>query len=73
LGIANVGKQVPARRHPGELRVAELDEARGGRAERGQERDRFDADVVLVDDLEKDQGQDERLGVVHDVGDRQQP
>ena len=58
---------------PGQRRVAQLDGARGEAAERGEEGDRLDADTEVLRDLDVDQRQDERLGVVDGVGDRQQP
>ncbi len=71
--IPPIPEDSTTRHHPGQLRVTELDEARRRSPERGEEGDRLDAHVELVDDLEKDQGQHERLRVVHEMGDRQQP
>ncbi len=66
-------QQPPSRDDPGQRGVAELDHARREAADRRQEGDRLDAHPELVDHLEVDQRQDDGLGVVHRVGDGQQP
>ena len=66
-------EQATPRHDPGQARVAQLDHPRGERAERRQEGDGLDPDPVLVDDREVDQRQQDRLGVVDRVGDRQEP
>ena len=63
----------PTRDPPGQRRVAQLDHPRREGADRGEDRDRLDADPVLVHDLEVDQGQDHRLGVIHGMSDAEQP
>ena len=69
---AAAAEQPAARDDPGQLRVAELDESRRQVADRRKERDRVDAHPVLVDQLQEDQRQDDRVGVVDRVGRREQ-
>ena len=67
-----VAEQPPPRDDPGQPGIAELDHARGERPDGGEEGDRLHSDAVLVDDLEEDERQDDRLGVVDRVRHGQQ-
>jgi hypothetical protein len=65
-------EQPTARGDPRQVGVAQLDGARREGAEGDQERDVVDSDRELIDDLDEDQRQQDRLGVVDRVGDRQE-
>ena len=65
-------QQPAARDDPRQVGVAELDGPGRERPEGDQERDVIDPDRELVDDLDEDQRQQDRLRVVDGVGDRQQ-
>ncbi len=67
------GKELPSRDHPGQLRVAQLDRPRGNAPYGREQRDDVGGDPELRDDPDVDEWQQHRLGVVHRMGDRQQP
>ena len=71
-GSDSARKQPTARDDPRQVGVAELDGPRCECTERDQERDVIDPDRELVDDLDEDQRQQDRLCVVDGVGDRQE-
>jgi hypothetical protein len=68
------GTQKAAPRHdPRQLRIRELDGAAGERSQRREQRDRADLDAPLLDQPQVDERQEDRLGVVDRVRDREQP
>ena len=65
--------QEAATRDPsGQLGVGQLDRAGGERTGRGEEGDDLDADPELIDDRQEDERQQDGLGVVDRMGDRQE-
>src|SRR5450756_762528 len=64
-------QQSPPRDQPCERGEAELDDAGGEGAAGRKEGNRIDTDVEVVGDLQVDERQDDRLGVVDRMGDRE--